>query len=179
MRKLIFLTILSVAFASCSNVGKYKEAIESLSSDWESTTSQVKATVDQITEAQNQATTALQNMNPSEEVAATLSDEQKNKIATVQQTVQSKVGDLGALAQQALEFIGKWQEEGEKLDALKEGLAGGKLPGDVQATIDSLKGMIGTAGEKVSEWASQVDSAKQAVASATQSYNDVIGGGAQ
>ena len=51
MRKLIFLTILSVAFASCSNVGKYKEAIESLSSDWESATSQVKATVDQITEA--------------------------------------------------------------------------------------------------------------------------------
>ena len=49
----------------------------------------------------------------------------------------------------------------------------------MQATIDSLKGMIGTAGEKVSEWASQVDSAKQAVASATQSYNDVIGGGAQ
>jgi len=176
MRKLIILAILAVALASCNNVGKYKEAIESLSSDWDAATSQVTATVDQVTQIQGQATTALESMNPSEDIMAKLNDEQKGKLDMLKQTVQSQLGDLGALAQEAFAFVTKWQEEGGKLTALKDGLASGKLPGDVQATIDSLKGLIGTAGENVAAWTDKANAANQAVASATQSYNDLIAG---
>ncbi|MCB0578773.1 MAG: hypothetical protein KDD10_05625 [Phaeodactylibacter sp.] len=179
MRKLILLSVLAVALASCSNVGKYKDAIESLSSDWESTTSQVTAVVDQINQAQAQAKSALEGMNPSEEVVAAFTDEQKTKLASLKQAVQGQMSDLGALSQQAFEFVSKWQEEGQKLTALKDGLASGKLPGDVQATIDSLKGLIGTAKENATTWAGKVESAQTTVASATQSYNSLVGGMAQ
>ena len=98
------------------------------------------------------------------------------KLATLKQTVQSQMGNLGALAQQAFEFVTKWQEEGEKLTALKDGLSSGKLPGDVQATIDNLKGLVGSANGNVTAWTDQVNAAKEAVASATQSYNDMMAG---
>ncbi|MCB0551646.1 MAG: hypothetical protein KDD19_29035 [Phaeodactylibacter sp.] len=179
MRKLIILSILSIALASCSNVGKFKEAIETLSTDWEGTTAKVTAVVDQINATQAQAKSALESMNPSEEVAATLNDDQKAKLAIIQQTVQSQMGELGTLAQKAFEFVSQWQTEGEKLTALKDGLAAGKLPGDVQATIDSLKELMGTAEQNVTNWTGMVDGAKTAIASATQSYNDLIGGAVQ
>ena len=179
MRKLIILSILAVALASCSNVGKFKEAIESLSTDWEATTGKVTAVVDQINSVQAQAKSALDSMNPSEEVAAAMSDEQKTKLASLQQAAQGQMGELETLAQQAFDFVSKWQTEGEKLTALKDGLAAGKLPGDVQATIDSLKGLMGNAEENVTAWTGQVESAKENVAIATQSYNDLIGGAAQ
>lgn len=174
MRKLFLFAIVAFVLTSCSNVGKYKEAIETLSSDWESTTSQVTGAVDQITQAQEMAKSALASMNPSEEVAATLNEEQTGKLNILKQATQAQMGDLGTLAQQAFEFVTKWQSEGEKLTALKDGLSSGKLPGDVQGTIDSLKGLISTAGENVTTWTGKVDAAKQAVASAQQSYTDLI-----
>ncbi|MCO6480989.1 MAG: hypothetical protein J5I94_30375 [Phaeodactylibacter sp.] len=172
MRKLITLIILALAFSSCSNVGKFKESIESLSSEWETTTAKVSATVDQITQAQEQAKSVLDAMAVPE--GASLTEEQTNQVASLKQTVQDQMGNLGQLAQKAFEFVEQWQNEGEKLDALKSGLAEGKLPGDVQATIDSLKGLVGTAGEKVSEWEGQVNSANEAVQSAADSYNEII-----
>lgn len=172
MRKLITFIILAVAFTSCSNVGKYKESIESLSAEWEASTAKVSGTVDQITQAQEQAKSVLESMSLPEGTA--LTDEQSSKIAELKQTVQSQMGNLGQLAQKAFEFVNQWQEEGEKLEALKDGLAEGKLPGDAQATIDSLKGMVGTAGEKVSEWENQLGSANEAVQAASNSYNEII-----
>lgn len=174
MRKLILFTILAIALTSCSNVGKYKEAIDTLSSNWESTTSEVTSAVDQITQAQEMAKSALASMNPPAEVAATLNEEQTGKLNLLKQATQAQMGDLGALAQQAFEFVTEWQAEGEKLTALKDGLSSGKLPGDVQGTIDSLKGLVDTAGENVTTWTGKVNAAKEAVASAQQSYTDLI-----
>ncbi len=179
MRKLILLTMVAAVLASCSNVGKYKEAIESLSSDWDSTTSQVTAVVDQITQVQGQAKAALEGMNPSEKALSMMTEEQTGKLDMLKQTLQSQIGDLGALAQQAFEFVTKWQEEGNKLTALKDGLASGKLPDDVQATIDSLKGLVGTAGENVTAWTEKANAAKQAVDSASQSYTELMAGAAE
>ncbi len=182
MRKLIFLSILALAFTACNNVGKFKESIESLSSDWESTTSQVMAVVDQVSQAQTQAKSAMETMQPSEELAAQLNEEQKDKIGELQQKVQEQMATLGDLSKEAFEFVNKWQENGEKLEALEEGLSSGNLPSDAQSTIDELRAMVETANEKVSSWSEQANGAKEAVSNATQSYNEIVasaGGEAQ
>ena len=175
MRKLIILSLLAAALASCSNVAKYKEAIETLSADWEATTSKVSATVSQITEAQDQAKTALQAISPSEEASASLTEDQSMKIGELQGVLQEQMGNLGQLAQKAFEFVNQWQEGSEKLEDLKTGLAEGKLPADAQSTIDNLKEMVTTAGEEVKGWESEVNTAKEAIKKVTDTYNELIG----
>lgn len=172
MRKLITITILALAFSSCSNVGKYKESIETLSAEWEASTAKVSAAVDQITQAQEQAKSVQEAMVLPE--GASLTEEQSAKVATIQQTVQEQMGKLGELAQQAFEFVDQWQQEGEKVEALKDGLSEGKLPGDVQATIDNLKSMVATAEEKAVNWESQANDANKQVQAAADSYNAII-----
>ncbi|MCB0552777.1 MAG: hypothetical protein KDD02_04435 [Phaeodactylibacter sp.] len=173
MRKLILLSLLTLAF-SCNNVGKFQEAINTLSSDWDAATAQVTDVVGKISQSQELGKTALQTVNPDEMAMAKMNDEQKAKVESIKQSLQEQIGSLGQLAQSAFEFVNKWQTEGEKLTALKEGLANKKLPKDVQATIDSLKSMADTATQNASSWNEQVASATAAINQASQSYNDLM-----
>jgi chromosome segregation ATPase len=174
MRNLILFSVLAIALTSCSNVGKYKESIEGLAGNWEETTTKVTAMVEQINGAQQLAKSALASMNPSEEVVAEMSEEQTASLNGLKEKVQSQMASMGELSKTAFEFVNKWQEEGKKLNGLTEGLTSGKLPGDVETTLESLKGMVESANEKVENWGEQVNAAKESVASASQEYTNLI-----
>ncbi|MCB0570149.1 MAG: hypothetical protein KDC66_10315 [Phaeodactylibacter sp.] len=173
MRNLILVSLLALAF-SCSNVGKFQEAINTLSTDWDAATAQVTEAVNKISQTQDMAKSALSAMNPDETVMAKLTDEQKTKIDELKQGVQGQMASLGQLAQTAFEFVSKWQKEGENMEALKEGLANKKLPKDVQATIDNLKAMATTGTENAASWNEQASAAADAANQASQAYNELI-----
>ncbi|MCG8332084.1 MAG: hypothetical protein MI974_30650 [Chitinophagales bacterium] len=175
MRKLIVFSILALAFTACSNVGQYKEAIEGLSSNWEETTTKVSGVVDQISQAQEMAKSALASMSPSEEIVAQMSEEQTSTLNGIKESVQAQMGGLGELSKTAFEFVNKWQAEGETLKGLTDGLSNGKLPKDVQTTIDGLKGIVDEANTNVEGWNGQLGSAKEAVGAAVQAYTDLMG----
>lgn len=173
MRKLILLSLLTLTFA-CNNVAKFEEPINTLSSEWDAATTQVTEVVNKISQTQDMAKSALAAMNPDETVMAKLNDEQKGKIEELKQGLQGQIANLGQLAQTAFEFVNNWQKEGEKLTALKDGLAGKKLPKDVQTTIDSLKTLVGSANDSIASWGGQITAASDAVNQASQSYNELI-----
>lgn len=173
MRKLIFLFLVTSVF-SCNNVAKYKDAITGLATDWDATTATVTGLVEKITGLQNQAQNLMTSMNPSEEVAAAMNEQQTATMNDLKQGLQANLGTLGEMSKAAFEFVSKWQTEGEKLTALKDGLAAGKLPKDVQATIDSLKATAEEGKSKVSEWEGALENNQDMVQKAAAAYQQLM-----
>ena len=50
------------------------------------------------------------------------------------------------------DFVTMWTEKGAGVTALKDGLAAGKIEGDVAAQIAELSGLVTQATEKVTAW---------------------------
>lgn len=175
MRKLILFSVLALAFTSCSNVAQYKDAIDTLSGDWEGTTAKVTAMVEQISQTQTMAKSALDAMAPSEEITAQMSDEQTNLLNGLKEEVSGQLGSVGDLSKTAFEFVSKWQSEGENLNALTDGLTAGKLPEDAQGMIDGLTGLVQEGNTNVETWGEQVNTIKEAVTAASASYSSLIG----
>jgi chromosome segregation ATPase len=174
MRKLIMFSVFAFAFTACSNVAQYKDAIDTLSTDWESTTAKVTAMVEQISQTQTMAKSALDAMAPSEEITAQMSEEQTGVLNGLKEQLSGQLGSIGDLSKTAFEFVNKWQSEGENLKALTDGLTAGKLPEDPQGMIDSLTGLVGEGNTNVESWGEQVNTIKEAVASASASYSSLI-----
>ncbi|HMQ50069.1 MAG TPA: hypothetical protein PKA00_21765 [Saprospiraceae bacterium] len=173
MRKLIFLFLLTGVF-SCNNVAKYKDAINGLATDWDATTATVSGLIEKITAVQTQAKDLMTSMNPSEEAAAAMNEQQTATLNDLKQGLQANLGTLGEMSKTAFEFVSKWQSEGEKLTALKDGLAAGKLPKDVQATIDSLKATAEEGKSKVGEWEGGLENTQDMVQKAAAAYQQLM-----
>ncbi|MBK9582798.1 MAG: hypothetical protein IPO48_13075 [Saprospiraceae bacterium] len=59
-----------------------------------------------------------------------------------------------------------WTEKAGAVTALKDGLAAGKIEGDVAAQIADLSGLVTQAGEKVTSWTAKQAELKTAADSA-------------
>ena len=174
MRKLILFSVLALAITSCSNVAQYKDAIEALNGEWGGTTAKVTAMVEQISQTQAMAKSALDAMAPSEEITTQMSEEQTNLLNGLKEQVTGQLGSVGDLSKTAFEFVSKWQSEGENLKALTDGLTAGKLPEDPQGMIDSLTGLVQEGNTNVESWGEQVNTIKEAVSAASTSYSSLI-----
>ena len=173
MQKFLLFAVLTFVLASCSNVGKYKEAIESLSGDWDSTTNAVVAIGEKITTAQNSWNTMQESMVVTDEMTENLGEDVLGQITELVAGNGAISDQFGDLSKGVFEFVSNWEEKGKKLTELKEGLAGGKLPGDVQGTIDELTNLVSEGKTKVSGWEEGLASAQAAAQSAMTKFKDL------
>jgi hypothetical protein len=78
----------------------------------------------------------------------------------------AQLDGINGLASEVTTFATSWQEMSTKLTTLKDGLAAGKLEGDVMAQINELKTAATDAATKVGDWKTKLNDAKTAAMAA-------------
>lgn len=173
MKNLIAIAVLAITIASCSGgVGKYADAINGLSGDWNATTETVTALVSNVTEA-----TANWNKMKGEMAlpeGVTVAEEDAAKLNALR-TNYAQVGEgFGGLNNDLATFVNEWTEKAKGLTELTEGLAAGKIEGDVQAKIDGLKGTIEDAKTKAGSWQETLGQLTQQATNIFQQYQSAV-----
>lgn len=166
MKNLLAIAVFALFLSSCNNVAKYAESINGLSTNWDAATNAATELVNKVNEAQeifnnNKAQMAIpEGMEVPEEQAAQLNNLKNQYMGYGEQ--------FSAISSEVSGFVSSWQEKAQEMTALKDGLAAGKIEGDVQAKVDELKGQVEEATTKVGTWSEQLEGLKT---TATETYN--------
>lgn len=176
MQKFFLFALLTFVVSSCSNVGKYAEAINALSGDWDSTTSSVLALSEKITTAQNTWNTMKAGMQITEEMQGSLGEDVLGQVTELIGGNEAITGQFGELSKGVFEFISNWEEKGAALTGLKDGLAAGKLEGDPQATIDELTALVASGKEQMGGWDEALSGANSAAQAALARFTELTSG---
>ena len=170
MKNLIAVVVLALSFASCNSVAKYADSINALSTDWDATTESVTSLVSSVSDATQNWNKMKGEMTLPEGVEA--SEEDAAKLSSLMQTFTGLGEGFGGMNSDLSAFVNDWTEKAKGLTELKDGLAAGKIEGDVQAKIDGLTGTVEEAKGKVTSW---TESLGQMVEQATNTYNQYKG----
>jgi hypothetical protein len=172
MKKVLAFFAVALIFASCSNVGKFKPLIEELGTKWDAATTSVTDFATNVKNTQSEWMNTVSSMTIAPEAMTKWKDDAKTKYNEIQTAAQTSTNDLGAIATELDGFIANWQTKAADLQALKDGVAAGKLEGDVQAKITDLTGVANDATTKIGEWTAKFDQVKAAAASAKQMFDE-------
>lgn len=151
MRKIALFAMI-LAFVACDSVAKYKDGIEKLATDWDGATELVTNLASKLTTAQESLNGMKSQMNLTEEIKSQLSED---ALTAAMKYIGQFTGfseTLGNLSGEVFGFVSNWQEKAKEVQALKDGLAAGKIEGDVPAKINDLTTMVDEAKGKVSAW---------------------------
>ncbi|GIV30966.1 MAG: hypothetical protein KatS3mg029_0317 [Saprospiraceae bacterium] len=169
---LAILSIATFVFA-CSNVGKYADQINELASKWDSTTTAITDFATQVMNTQSSWQSDLANMQVSPEAMASWNDEMKTKYNEVMALANANTNNLQNMVSEVDGFMNQWKEKSEVMKNLKEGLASGKLPQDVEQQIAELTNLANTASTNLQSWQTKFSELNAAIANAKQMYADL------
>lgn len=174
MKKVFAFAAIALIFAACNSVAKFKPQIEALGTSWDAATSQVTELATSVKTEQSNWMNAVNTMNVAPEAMAKWDDAAKTKYAEIQTAAQASTTSMNGIASEIDGFISSWTEKSAKVQALKDGLAAGKIEGDVAAQIAELTAAATDATNKVGEWKSKFDSVKTAAGQAQQMFADFM-----
>lgn len=165
MKKLLAFLLITSIFA-CKNIEQYKAGITELGTKWEATSAAVGefATMLDASKAAHMA-----NLDSLKIDSSFLAKVKKTDVAAVTAALQA-YNDSGAgfeaVSAQLNELKGTWSAKGEEVKALQDGLAAGKLDGDVTAKIAELNNYITTSETAVAGMKETVNKTSEASKSA-------------
>lgn len=174
MKKVLAFVAFALFFASCSNVAKFKPLIEELSANWDTATASVTDFSTNLQTSQSDWMNTLNTMQLAPESMAKWKDDAKNKYAEIQTSAQASTTNFAGIASELDAFIGDWQAKGTELQALKDGLAAGKLEGDVEGSITNLTSVANEATTKLAEWTTKFEEAKTSATSVKQMFDEFM-----
>ena len=151
MKKLL-LFALPLLMISCKGVEQHRAGIEELSGNWDNTTKSVTDFAGMVSSDLSNYTKALAGVNLDEMTAKKLKPEQVAAFQAAQKGVTDALGGYAPLQQNINDYVKTWSEKSAEVTALKDGLAAGKIEGDVTAKLAELNGMVATAGENLTAW---------------------------
>lgn len=150
--KKLFLFALPLLMISCKGVEQYRAGIEELSGNWDNTTKSVTDFAGMVSGDLSNYTKALAGVTLDEMTIKKLKPEQVTAFKASQQAVTEALGGYAPLQQNINDFVKTWSEKSAEVTALKDGLAAGKIEGDVTAKLAELNGLVATAGENLTAW---------------------------
>lgn len=162
MKKLFFLLLPLLVFA-CKGVEQYQAPINELSTNWDSTT---RGITDFQAEVSNDLTAYTQNlaaMQPDDATKAKMKPADITAWEAAQKSVTDALGAYAPFQKTINDFVKVWAEKSSEVTALKDGLAAGKLEGDVNAKITELNAMVATGNENLTSWKAAYASLKGSV----------------
>ncbi|MEZ4932817.1 MAG: hypothetical protein R2788_11945 [Saprospiraceae bacterium] len=168
-----FLSVLFV-FNACQNIEQYKPGIEDLSAKWDSTGTIVNNFAATLNNEIAGQTKMVSSMELPETVLTSLSDEAKTQVNEAKMACAKIGNDFSGIQQEVNTFKAEWETKGAELTALKDGLAAGKLEGDVVGKIAELNTFIADAGTKLAAWNTNLETAKAAFVSSHGNYTTVL-----
>lgn len=172
--KKLFLFLLPVLMVSCKSVEQYRAGIEELSGNWDTTTKAVTDFAAQVSNERTAFTTALASVKLDDMVAKKLTPEQKTSFETAQLAVADAIKAYEPFQQTVSDFTKTWTEKSAEVTALKDGLASGKLEGDVAAKLADLNATVNAATENLKNWQATYATVKSGVESAMGNLNQVM-----
>ncbi|MCB0635761.1 MAG: hypothetical protein KDC54_04055 [Lewinella sp.] len=161
---LLLLSLPAFLFLSCNHVAQFHEPIESLAKQWENVSPELQALKEQIAADLDQAT-SLQ-----EQITATKPEDipanRKSIAETLRSDAEQLVAQLSALQE---EITTDFTECDEQLTMLKQGLAEGQLPGDVEETTALLYRKIAAVQGRLVYWKGTMSSHEGTIRQLTES----------
>lgn len=138
MKKLLVFVLPMLLLLSCDNVTKHKAAIDELGSNWDATTSAVGGFSTMINSFVSDQNKAAAGFNLSEEVMKNATPEMLQQFEGAKTGLMTSLAAFNPLRNALGEFTKEWTDKGAEVTALKDGLAAGKIEGDVAAKVASL-----------------------------------------
>lgn len=151
MKKLFFF-LLPLLLIACKGVEQHRAGIEELSGNWDNTTKAVTDFQAMVSADMTNYTKALAAMQPDDAYRAKMTPAQVTAWEASQMTVTNSLGAYAPMQKTMNDFVATWSEKSAEVTALKDGLAAGKIEGDVNAKITELNAMIATANENLAAW---------------------------
>ncbi|HUR31269.1 MAG TPA: hypothetical protein VMZ69_07535 [Saprospiraceae bacterium] len=161
--KNLFFFLLPLLLLSCKGVEQHRGAIEELSANWDTTTKAITDFKAMVSSDLTNYTQALAAMQPADASKMTMTPEQSAAWEASMKTVTDALGAYSPLLKTVSDFEATWAEKSAEVTALKDGLAAGKIEGDVNAKITELNAMIATANENLASWKTAYASIKGSV----------------
>lgn len=167
MKKFLLFALPLFLFSCKSGVEAHRVAIEKLGTDWDAATNAVTGFSDGLTKDLTGYTEMASSMMLDSAAVASLKGDAGKKWAEATAAYKAATTDAYAPVQTELgDFVKMWTEKAGAVTALKDGLAAGKIEGDVAAQIADLSGLVTQAGEKVTSWTAKQAELKTAADSA-------------
>jgi hypothetical protein len=173
--KKLFLFVLPLLMVSCKGVEQYRAGIEELSGNWDNATKAVTDFSGMVSNDLTNYTTALANVKLDDAVAKKLKPEQMTAFESAQKAVTDALAAYPAFQTTINDFATMWTEKSAAVTALKDGLAAGKLEGDVTGQLAELGTMVTTANDNLKAWTESYGAIKGGVDTAMGSLTELMG----
>ena len=166
MKKLLLFALPLFLFSCKSGVEAHKVAIEELGTSWDAATTAVIGFSEGITSDINGMTEAASSMMLDSAAQAGLKADAATKWADATAAYKAANDAYTPVQAELNDFVTMWTEKAASVTALKDGLAAGKIEGDIPAQIAELSGLVTQANEKVAAWTAKRGELKTATDSA-------------
>ena len=173
--KKLFLFALPLLMISCKGVEQYRAGIEELSGNWDNTTKAITDFQGMVSSDLTNYTQALAGVQLDPAVAAKMKPEQTASLEAAQKAVTDALGAYAPLQQEINDFVAMWTEKSAAVTALKDGLAAGKIEGDVTAQLAELNALVTTANDKLKAWQGTYGTVKGGVDTAMSALAQLMG----
>ena len=152
MKKVLLFALPLFLFSCKSGVDAHKTAIEGLGTSWDAATTAVTGFSESLTKDITSYTESASAMMLDSTAAAALKGDAATKWAEATAAYKAASEGYAPVQTELNDFVTMWTEKAAGVTALKDGLAAGKIEGDVAAQIAELSGLATQATEKVASW---------------------------
>jgi hypothetical protein len=174
MRNFGILLVL-VSIFSCKNVEQYKAGIEELGTKWDAATSAF-GEFGKSVETENATFASLTDSVVIDSVKfAKLDAASKTQITDAKNNFVNAGAGYANLMTEIGTFTTNWTAKAEELKALKDGLANGKLDGDVLGKITELTNFVTEGESKLNTLKETFKSTKEGVTNSYVNYKNLVG----
>lgn len=170
MKKFLAIALPLTFLVACNSVEKHRASIETLGTEWDNTTNMVTDFAASVEAEQAAFQMAADSSKVADDVAAKLKEDKKTMLMEAYTAYTTAGAGYAAIKDEVSSFDASWKENAAKVQALKDGLAAGKIEGDVVAQVAELNTVIADAVTKLDEWKTRFEEAKTAVANAQTTY---------
>lgn len=175
MKKVFAFSLLALIFAACNSTGKFKPAVDDLAAKWDSTTSAVTEFATSLATEQANWSSSMATVQPvTPEAMAKWDEATKAKYNEIQTGVANAETGLTGLSGEVQAYITNWQAKSKELEALKAGVAAGKLEGDPQEKITALNTEITNASTQLESWKAKMNEWKASAANSQKMLSDFV-----
>jgi len=174
MKKVLAFTAFALIFAACSNVAKFKPMVEELSAKWDSTTAGVTEFATAVKTEQSTWMNTVNEMQVAPETMEKWGDDAKAKYSEIQSTASANSSEMTGLVTELDGFVSTWSEKSQQVKALQDGVAAGKLEGDVSAQIAELTAAANDANSKLESWKTKFETVKASASQSRQMFAEFM-----
>lgn len=173
--KKVGIFLLFVSLVACKNVEQYRAGIEELGSKWDAATASVTELTG-MAEAENKAFATMSDSLMVDSVAfAKLAPAVQAQLTDAKATYTNAGAGYATLLSDLSTFTTEWTAKASEITALKDGLAAGKLDGDVAGKIAELTNYVTEAETKITGMKETFKNVKEAVTNGYVNYKNLIG----